>query len=286
MDRTTGFILSLILMLAGCSSKPRIIVGSKNFTEQVLLGEIIAQHLERRAGIEVERKLNLGGTLLAHKALESGGIDLYPEYTGTALTAVLNQPATRDSKKVLGLVRAGYSPLGLEWLDPLGFDNTFAVVVRSEINLQSISAASARREPWRLGVGYEFVQRPDGLQGLVQTYGLRLNGDPVSMDLGLLYPALRSGRIDMAAASATDGQLTDPFFTVLADDRRYFPPYECAVVVRSQALRDFPALRETLGQLSGRITDVQMRRMNAAVDRDKRNPADVAREFLLRIDGA
>jgi glycine betaine/choline ABC-type transport system substrate-binding protein len=228
----------------------------------------------------VERKLNLGGTLLAHKALESGSIDMYPEYTGTALTAVLGKPAAKDRKQVLADVRAGYSPLGIEWLDPLGFDNTFAMIVRSEARLRTITEASARAEPWRLGVGYEFVQRPDGLPGLVQTYGLRLKGDPVTMDLGLLYPALRSGQIEMGAASATDGQLTDPAFTVLADDRQYFPPYECAVVVRSETLRRFPALRAALSQLSGRITDAEMRRMNAAVDREKRSVGEVAREFL------
>jgi glycine betaine/choline ABC-type transport system substrate-binding protein len=283
MDRTAGFVLPIVLTITGCSSTPRVVVASKNFTEQVLLGEIVAQQVERRAGVAVERKLNLGGTLLAHKALESGGIDLYPEYTGTALTAVLAKPAAKDRKQVLAEVRAAYAPLGIEWLDPLGFNNTFAMVVRSEAKLRTISEAASRAEPWRLGVGYEFVQRPDGLQGLVQTYRFRLKGDPVTMDLGLLYPALRSGQIEMGAASATDGQLTDPAFTVLSDDRQYFPPYECAVVVRLQTLQKFPALRGALNQLSGRITDADMRRLNAAVDRDKRSIVEVAREFLASI---
>ena len=276
---------ALVLALAtlGCSSNPRVIVGSKNFTEQVLLGEIIAQHLEQRGGIAVDRKLNLGGTLLAHKALQSGGIDLYPEYTGTALTAVLGQAGAKDPKQVLAQVRAGYAPLGLDWLDPLGFNNTFAMVVRTDTKLQTLSEASARKDPWKLGVGYEFVQRPDGLKGLIDIYSLRLKGDPLTMDLGLIYPALRSGQIEMGAASATDGQLTDPAFTVLTDDRQYFPPYECAVVIRSETWRKLPTLRETLARLSGRIDDAQMRRMNAAVDRDKRNPADVAREFLAKL---
>jgi glycine betaine/choline ABC-type transport system substrate-binding protein len=256
------------------------VVGSKNFTEQVLLGEIVAQAIEK-AGIAVERKLNLGGTLLAHEALMQGGIDLYPEYTGTALTAVLKQPIERDRDAVLQHVREAYEPLGLVWLKPLGFDNTFAMVVRSgAANAQTLSDAARRAQPWKMGVGYEFVQRPDGLKGLMGTYGLRLDGDPVTMDLGLLYPALESGRIEMGAANATDGRLADTAFTVLQDDLRYFPPYECAVVVRQAALDGFPKLRQVLEELSGRISDVEMRRMNAAVDRDHRNVADVAREFL------
>jgi glycine betaine/choline ABC-type transport system substrate-binding protein len=224
--------------------------------------------------------------LLAHEALKQGGIDLYPEYTGTALTAVLKQAVDRDPAIALNRVRDGYRALGLAWLQPLGFDNTFAMVIRTDTaqsdNLRTLSDAARRAQPWRLGVGYEFVQRPDGLDGLVRNYGLRLEGDPVTMDLGLLYTALVSGRIGMAAASATDGRLVDAGFTVLADDRRYFPPYECAIVVRQTALERFPGLRPALDELSGRITDADMRRMNAAVDRDHRSVADVAREFLSR----
>ena len=287
MARTASFLLAIIA-LAGCSPGRRVVVASKNFTEQVLLGEIIAQRIEQ-AGIPVERKTNLGGTLLAHQALKQGSIDLYPEYTGTALTAVLKQPVDRDPSLVLRRVRDSYRPLGLVWLRPLGFDNTFAMVVRTETarsgRLQSLTDAARSPRPWRLGVGYEFVQRPDGLDGLVQTYGLRLEGDPVAMDLGLLYPALESGRIGMAAASATDGRLAEAGFTVLADDRHYFPPYECAIVVRQAALDRFPALRPALDQLSGRISDTDMRRMNAAVDRDHRSVSEVAREFLSRGGG-
>lgn len=287
MDRKASILLAVVAGLAaGCSSSPRVVVGSKNFTEQVLLGEVIAQQIERKTGLAVERKLNLGGTLLAHEALKQGGIDLYPEYTGTALTAVLKQPVDRDAGAVLRRVRDGYRPLGLEWLEPLGFDNTFAMVVRTDAaragQLRRLSDAARRPQPWRMGVGYEFVQRPDGLAGLVQTYGLRLEGDPVTMDLGLLYPALESGRIEMGAASATDGRLAEPAFTVLEDDRRYFPPYECAVVARRAALDHFPSLRAALDGLSGRISAAEMRRMNAAVDREHRSVADVAREFLSR----
>jgi glycine betaine/choline ABC-type transport system substrate-binding protein len=284
MGRTASLLLAIVFA-TGCSTTPRVIVGSKNFTEQVVLGEIIAQLIEQK-GIEVERKLNLGGTLLAHEAIKQGGIDLYPEYTGTALTAILKQPIQRDPKIVLDRVRNEYKGLGLMWLQPLGFDNTFAMVVRSDSahagHILTLSDAARRTQPWRLGVGYEFVQRPDGLQGLVSEYGLRLNGDPVTMDLGLLYPALESQRIEMGAANATDGRLAESTFTVLTDDRHYFPPYECAIVVRQAALDRFPGLQGTLEQLSGRISDDDMRRMNAAVDRDHRSVSDIAREFLAR----
>jgi glycine betaine/choline ABC-type transport system substrate-binding protein len=284
MGRTA--CLLLVVILAGCSSTPRIVVGSKNFTEQVLLGEIVAQQLERRLGAAVDRKLDLGGTFLAHEALKRGSIDLYPEYTGTALTAVLKQPPGKDPKAVLAAVRDAYRQWRLVWLDPLGFDNTFAMVVRSDMakqrNLRDLSDAARRPESWRLGTGYEFVQRADGLSGLVRTYGLRLSGEPKTMDLGLLYPALQAGNIDMAAANATDGQLVNPAFMVLGDDRHYFPPYECAIVVREEALARDPRLRPALDELSGRISDAEMRRMNAAVDREHRSVAEVAREFLQR----
>ena len=280
MVRTASLCFAVIL--AGCSSNPRVVVGSKNFTEQVVVGEILAQQIERR-GIAVERKLNLGGTLVAHQALQSGAIDLYPEYTGTALTAVLRRPAGKDPQAVLSSVREGYGKWDLVWMDPLGFDNTFAMVVRSrtarEQNLRTLTSA-ARGRDWLLGVGYEFVQRPDGLSGLLRAYDLRLKGNPVTMDLGLLYPALEAGKIEMAAASATDGQLARLEFTVLDDDRKYFPPYECAVVVRQGALAQHAELRQALQTLSGRISGNQMRRLNAAIDIDHRPVAEVAREFL------
>ena len=283
MDRTAILVL-IVSLAAGCSSKPRVVVGSKNFTEQVLLGEIVARHIERRLGLEVDRKLNLGGTLLAHEALKGGSIDLYPEYTGTALTAVLKQAAVKDAKAALERVREGYRPWGIEWLPPLGFNNSFAMVVRTgsarEQGLRTLSDAARRPGPWRLGVGYEFTERPDGLRGLVQAYGLRLAGEPVAMDLGLLYPALQAKTIEMAAANATDGKLARPEFAVLEDDRHYFPPYECAIVVRQDTLERYPRLRAALEELSGRISDAAMRRMNGSVDVEHRPATEVARDFL------
>ena len=280
--------LALGFASAGCGSKPEIVVGSKNFTEQVLLAEILAQHIERRLHITVGRKFNLGGTLLAHTALTSGAIDLYPEYSGTALTAVLKLPPSKNADAVMAQVRAAYRQRWqLEWLRPLGFNNTFAMMVRGDIarrmGIRTLSEA-ARARAWRLGAGYEFKQRPDGLAGLLAAYGLRTDGEPATMDLGLLYAALKSHKVDMIAANSTDGLAAVLDVAMLDDDRRYFPPYECAVVVRESTLGRVPGLREAIEELSGKLPDAVMRKLNFGVDGEHRPPAQVASRFLETID--
>jgi len=278
-------VAAILLAFAacGCSHEPRVRVGSKNFTEQLILGEIVAQHLERRLGGHVSRKLDLGGTLLAQQALSTGEIDVLPEYTGTALTSVLKEPPEKDPARVLARVRAGYAKWGVEWLDPLGFENTFAMTVRNadavsrRVSTLSQAAASGT---WRLGAGYEFANRPDGLPGLLRTYSLRLQGAPKTMDLGLLYQALMKNKVDMVASNSTDGMLSVLPVRVLEDDRHYFPPYQCALVVRQAAERDFPGLREALGELSGRISSQTMRRLNYELDGRHRPVREIARDFL------
>jgi len=284
MDRTNIIAGLSALTLASCGTHPHIVVGSKNFTEQVIVGEILAQQIERRLGVPVERYLNLGGTMLVHEAMVQGSIDLYPEYTGTALMAVLKRPPATDPAAVLAEVRAAYqSRWKLAWLPPLGFNNTFAMIVRGEAaragKLTTLSDA-AGAGPWRLGVGAEFQQRADGLPGLLKTYGLRMDGDPVTMDLGLLYQALDSRKVDMIAANSTDGPAAVRDVTILADDRHYFPPYDCAVVVREETLARYPGLLGALEQLSGKLPDQTMRRLNQQVDGARHPAAQVAREFL------
>jgi glycine betaine/choline ABC-type transport system substrate-binding protein len=284
MDRTTTLACLIVLLTTACARPPRIVVASKNFTEQVLLGEILAQQIERRLGVTVDRKLNLGGTMLSHEALVRGDIDIYPEYTGTALTAVLKQPPVTDRAAALQQVRAAYlRQWNLEWLAPLGFNNTFAMMIRGDLaraaNLKTLSDAAAK-QPWRIGVGYEFQQRPDGLPGLVQAYGLRIEGQPVSMDLGLLYAALDARKVDLIAANSTDGLASTLDIVTLEDDRRYFPPYECAAVVRRGALERFPQLRAALEELSGKLSDSEMRKLNYEVDGKRRPVAEVAAAFL------
>lgn len=270
----------MLAAAVGCGRQERIVVGSKNFTEQVLLGELLAQQIERRVGVPVERRLNLGGTMLAHEALTRGDIDLYPEYTGTALTAVLKQAPVKDPAAALEGVRAAYHERWqLAWLAPLGFNDTFAMIVKQGAGAATLSDAAARQS-WRMGVGYEFQQRPDGLDGLLKAYGLRMAAPPVTMDLGLLYAALDGGKVDMIAANSTDGLASAPDLRILDDDRRYFPPYECAVVVREQTLARYPKLRAALDELAGKVPDAEMRKLNYEVDGKHRRAAEVAAEWL------
>jgi len=261
-------------------------VGSKNFTEQVVLGEIIAQHLEHRLHQKVERKLNLGGTLLAHQALLAGEIDLYPEYSGTALVAVLKEPVQTDPAAVLNLVRAEYaSRFHVAWLDSLGINNGFAMVVRGDNKkLETLSNAAKNPKPWALGVGYEFEQRVDGLKALQQVYALRSSAIK-TMDLGLLYRALEDGQVTMIAANATDGLLSKLDVKVLDDDKHAFPPYELCIAARDDRLAAVPGLRAALAELTGKFTDRKMQDLNYQVDGRHRPVAEVAAEFLQSVPG-
>jgi len=288
MDRTKTLALCIAVAVAGCSRQRGITVGSKPFTESVLLGEIVAQHLEKKLGQPVARKLNLGGTLLAHQALLNGEIDLYPEYTGTALTAVLKLPIDSDAALVERRVRDEYlKRWNLDWLPSLGFNNTFAMIIRGEDarrdKIETLSQAAARKQRWRLGIGYEFETRADGLKGLQATYNLPLEGSPKNMDLGLLYKALEQKQVDMIAAATTDGLISAMNVVVLRDDRSYFPPYHAAIVVRSDSLERHPGLRQALLDLSGKFSDEEMRKLNHEVDGKHRTVEQVARDWLAGL---
>jgi osmoprotectant transport system substrate-binding protein len=280
--------VALALAAGGCRQRDTIVVASKNFTEQDILGEIVAQQIERSAPVRVERRFHLGGTFVCHQALVAGQVDLYVEYTGTALVAILKQPAVSDPDTALARVRAAYaSRFGAEWLAPLGFNNTFAMVVRrtdaERLKLRTLSDAVRAAPRWRAGFGYEFIERQDGWPGLSRAYGLTLAAPPSVMDLGLTYRALADGRVDLVAGNSTDGQIEALHLVALQDDRHYFPPYQAAPVVRADLLRRHPEVRRALGELAGRIDDEAMRRMNALVDVEHRAPADVAREFLAGL---
>jgi len=285
--------LTALLGLAACScsaSKQNIRVGSKNFTEQVVLGEIIAQHLEHRLQQRVERRLNLGGTLLAHGALLNHEIDLYPEYTGSGRTAILKGPPGNDPEKVLARVRSEYADrFHVDWLDPLGIDNSFAMVVSGADaranHLETLTDAALFPRGWALGVGYEFQQRSDGLAALDGAYHLRWTGAPKSMDLGLLYKALEGKQVTMIAANATDGLLSKMDLKVLADDRHAFPPYQVAIAVVQQRLNETPGLREALQELSGKFTNKTMQQLNYQVDGEHHPVSQVAADFLKEMYG-
>ena len=276
-----------LLSFAGCrgSTQPHVTIGSKFFTEQVILAELLAQHIETRTGIRVERKTNLGGTLLCQKALQAGQLDLYVEYTGTALSAVLNETPSSDSKAVYDRVRGQYAQrFNLEVTEPLGFENTFAMVVRGDdaqrFHLHNISDIAPLAQHWRIGVGYEFLERPDGYRGWMERYGLRFASQPSVMDLGLVYRALVDKKVDIVAGNSTDGLIDALHLAALVDDRHYFPPYDAVPIVRRNTLTRFPRLRSALADLAGKISAEEMRHLNAEVDADQRDVPVVVRGFL------
>jgi osmoprotectant transport system substrate-binding protein len=283
------FTVTVCASVTSCSpprpSHP--VIGAKNFTEQLILGELLAQEVEAKSSLKVERRFYLAGSYICQQALVSGRIDAYVEYTGTALTAILKQPVDRDPQRVLKTVRQLYaSRYGIEVAEPLGFENTFAMVIRGEdarrLHLTSLTQAAQYTPQWRLGVGYEFEQRPDGLTGLNTTYGLKFNGPPRTMDLGLLYRALNAHQVDMIAANSTDGPIQAFGLTALEDDRHYFPPYQAVPLVREDALRRWPQIQTAIDALAGKITADDMRAMNEAIDGQHRDPGDVVREFRVR----
>jgi osmoprotectant transport system permease protein len=264
-----------------------IVVGSKNFTEQLILGEILAQTIERETGLPVQRRLNLGGTLICDRALVTGDIDVYVEYTGTALTAIFRQPAAKDPGTVTETVRDLYARSGRTLLPPLGYDNTFAILVRGDDartrGLRTIEDAARVTPQWRAGFGYEFLERPDGYAGLAKTYGLMFRAPPQVMDLTLSYRALASGQVDVIAGDATAGLIKGLDLFQLEDNRRYFPPYDAVPVARAATLLRYPQVRKALEGLAGRITADAMREMNYAADAEKQNPADIAKRFVERL---
>jgi glycine betaine/choline ABC-type transport system substrate-binding protein len=285
-ESLAGLLTVLSLVLASChsNSQPHITIGSKFFTEQVLLAELLAQHIEARTGIHVERKTNLGGTLLCQKALLAGQLDLYVEYTGTALTAVLNQAPDGDAAAVYQRVKRGYADrFNLEVTEPLGFENTFAMVVRGadaqRLNLHTISDVVPYAPQWRAAVGYEFLERPDGFRGWSQRYGIHFASQPSEMDLGLIYRALVDKKVDIVAGNSTDGLIDALHLVALADDRHYFPPYDAVPIVRRATIEKFPQLRPALADLAGKVSAYEMRRLNAAVDANQRDAAAVVRAF-------
>lgn len=284
MDRRT-FLAGALLLIAGCRSTRDLTVGSKNFTEQLLLGELLAQVLEAFGLKPVDRRFYLAGTYICHQALLAGRIDVYVEYTGTALAAVIKEKPLSDPAQVLEIVKREYARrFNLQVMPPLGFDNSFAIVMRGEdargLGVATLSQLAAVAPQLRLGVGYEFMERPDGYKGLVSTYGLKFAEAPRVMDLGLLYRALESRQVDVAVGSNTDGLIAALKLVVLSDDKHYFPPYEAVPIVRSETLQRHPQVREAVLRLAGKISAEDMRRMNYAVDGEKRDAAVVVREFL------
>jgi osmoprotectant transport system substrate-binding protein len=261
-----------------------IVVGSKNFTEQLILGELIAQQIEATTRLPVERRFYLAGTFICQQAMLSGRIDMYPEYTGTALTAILKQNPGGSSEQVYDRVKSEYSSrFNLQLGPPFGFNDTFAIEVRGEdaqrLHLKTISQVATYTPHWRAGFGYEFMERPDGYKGLAATYGLRFAQPPRIMDLGLLSRALKEKQVDLIAGNTTDGLIPALNLFVLDDDRHYFPPYQAVPVIRQQVLVKHPAVLDAVSGLAGKINDQEMRELNYAVDGHHRDVKEVVAEF-------
>ena len=278
-------LLFVAIVLSGCGRRDQIVVGAKNFTESDLLAEIVAQQIERRTALPVERRFHLGGTFVCHQAITAGQIDLYVEYTGTAFTAILKQPRVADPDSVYRVVAASYArDFKLRWTAPLGFNNTFAILVRradaERYGLRSIGDLARVASRWKAGFGYEFLERADGFAGLARVYGLRFSRPPTAMDLGLTYRALADGRVDVIAGNSTDGQIAKLDLVTLSDDRGYFPPYQAAPVIRASVLEKHPAVGAALAELGGKISDAEMRRLNALADVEHKDIAEIARVWL------
>ncbi|NJR51223.1 MAG: ABC transporter substrate-binding protein [Leptolyngbyaceae cyanobacterium CSU_1_3] len=278
--------VAFMVAIVACSQpSDRIVVGTKNFTEQLVLGEVLAQQIENKTNLKVDRRFNLNGTFICHEGIKSGELDLYPEYTGTAYTAILKKPAIGDAQKVFEAVRQDYpQQFKLEWLAPFGFSNSFAMIIRGDdaqkFNVQTLSEASKYTPQWRAGFGFEFLNREDGFPGLAQAYNLKFKEQPKVMDLGLLYKALTEKQVDLVAGNSTDGLIPTLNLVVLKDDKQFFPPYEAATIVRQETLQKHPELRPAIEGLAGKLTEETMQQLNYRVDGKKEDVKQVVREFL------
>ncbi len=291
MKSIPGACWILVLFASTVSCAPshgnRIVVGSKNFTESFILGELIAQQIETHSSLKVERRFYLAGTYICQQAILAGRIDVYPEYTGTALTAILKQNAKGDRADVFQAVKKEYENRFNLTLGPaFGFNDTFAMEIRGEdarrLNVHTLSEAAKFAPQWRAGFGYEFMERPDGYRGMASTYGLRFAEQPRIMDLGLLARALKDHQIDFAGGNATDGLIPAMDLFALADDKHYFPPYEAVPIIRKQTIQQHPEIAQALADLADKISDSEMQQMNYAVDGRHRDTSEVVREFLKR----
>lgn len=279
-------LLLTVLALPGCGHKAdTVVIGGKKFSEQSIIGEMYAALIEKHTHLKVERRFWLGGTQVVHQAILRGDIDMYPEYTGTAYQVVLKQTGLKDPRRVFDAVKKAYArQFHLQWLDPIGFNNTYALTMRRDdaerLNLQSISDLSERSDQLTAGLDPEFLERPDGWPGLTKAYDLRLASKPRQMDPGLVYRAVANGDVDVVDTYSTDGRIPAFRLVILEDNKRFFPPYYAAPVVREDTLKAHPELKKVLNMLAGKVTEAEMQRLNYEVDQQEKRPKDVARQFL------
>ncbi|WP_101909965.1 glycine betaine ABC transporter substrate-binding protein [Marasmitruncus massiliensis] len=287
--RITGLILALSLasvsLLAGCSGGKSVTIGSKDFGENIVIGEMMAQLVEAKTDLKVNRKLNMGGTFVCFEAIKNGDIDIYPEYTGTGLTAQLKRDVISDPDEVYQIVSEEFDKqFGVKWLEPLGFNNTYTLAVTDQVyqeyGVETFSDLAKVSENLVFGADHEFFNRQDGYDGLVETYGLEFKGDPKKMNVALKYQAIGSGDMDVTDAYATDGPIKQYNLKVLTDDQKFFPPYYAAPIIRNETLEKYPELEDVLNSLAGKIDDAAMTELNYNIDVEGQDVETVAKEFL------
>ncbi len=286
----TILIILCIFIIIGCKkqisgSNRLITIGSKNFTEQEILGELMAIIIEENTDINVKRKFNLGGTMVCFNALKTGDLDLYAEYTGTGLVNILKMGTEKDPDITYQKVKEEFlRKFNLVWLKPFGFNNTYALTMREEhasyLGIKKISDLEKFKDKLRSGFTAEFMQRPDGYPGLIRHYGFEFTKNPRQMDPGLMYKAVEEEAVDIVSAFATDGRIQAYRLVVLVDDRHFFPPYYAAPLIKGETMAKYPELKDILNKLHRVLSDSEMQKMNYQVDEEERAPADVAREFL------
>ncbi len=291
LNQHIGIIVGIItLIVAGLiafnyqQKSPTIIIGSKNFTEQVILGEILAQHIENHTKLKVDRRFNLGGTFIAHEAVKAGKIAGYVEYTGTSFTTILKEKPISNPETVYKKVKEYYDQkLKLAVMKPLGFENTFAMIIRGEDakkwQIKSLSEISKYSPQMQAGFGYEFLERADGYSGLSKTYNLKFVNIK-QMELGLMYQALKEKQVDFIAANSTDGLIPALNLVILEDDKKYFPPYQAVPIFNQEILQKYPQLTNTINQLGGKISTTAIQKMNYQVDNQSQPVGKVVSEWL------
>ena len=286
-QKLTIFILIALLGITACGGgEKKVVIGSKEFTESVILREMMAALIEALSSIKAEEKF-LGGTLICFNSLKSGDIDLYAEYTGTALTAIMKQEPMTDPQEVFDTVKANFKDqYQLQWLQPFGFNNTYVLTMRKDhaqaLGVQKISDLEAHKDALKAGCTHEFLERPDGYPGLTKHYGFELTQKPKGMDPGLMYKAIAEKKIDLTSGFATDGRIPAFNLVMLSDDKQFFPPYYAAPVIRSDTLGKYPELKGILNKLAGKIDDATMAQLNSEVDEKGRAAAEVGKEFLRK----
>ena len=291
MNRCFLIVLLLVPTFACSVEREGLVIGSKNFSEQIILAEIMAQQIERHTDILIERRTNLGGTMVCHKALIAGQIDLYPEYTGTSFAVVLREKTISKPHVVYERVKTEYDMrFHVAVGQPFGFENTYALLIRSEdaarLEVKTLSDIVPHSGSWQAGVGHEFIERADGYSGLIEAYGFRFDTPPLAMDLNLVYRAIEEGKVDIIVGNSTDARIVLLGLAQLTDDRGYFPPYEAVPLVRKEVLVRYPEVALALAGLAGTISTDEVRRMNYRVDVEHSDPAQVAKEFLDGLKAA